>query len=56
MGDTRQHVLVVGAKQAGLERLAPIQAAFGVSVMVTFPFWDIETLLRLSASMSCRLF
>lgn len=32
MGDPRQHVLVVGAKQAGLERLAPMlrRADFGV--------------------------
>jgi CheY-like chemotaxis protein len=32
MGDPRHHVLVVGAKQAGLERLAPMlrRADFGV--------------------------
>ena len=40
MGDTRQHVLVVGAKQAGLERLAPMlrRADFGVHTVDPSPF------------------
>jgi CheY-like chemotaxis protein len=40
MGDTPQHVLVVGAKQAGLERLAPMlrRVDFGVHTVDPSPF------------------
>ncbi len=40
MSDTRQHVLVVGAKQAGLERVAPMlrRADFSVHTVEPSPF------------------
>jgi CheY-like chemotaxis protein len=40
MADTRQHVLVVGAKQAGLERVAPMlrRADFSVHTVEPSPF------------------
>lgn len=40
MADTRQHVLVIGAKQAGLERVAPMlrRADFSVHTVEPSPF------------------